>query len=1021
MTGNEVRPSQAAVPIRFAEWELDPEARELRRGSAVVAIQPRVLELLVYLVEHRERAVSKDELYSSVWDGTIVTETALTQAVKELRAALADDGQQQRIVRTVRGYGYRFVAEIDRSPERTSSDTPFVGRERLLSLLDADIAAARDGTGGAILLTGEPGIGKSRLLAEIAARLRTRGVPVFEGRCAQDDGAPQYWPWHQILHQAASSASLGDATRPLLSTIARTIPTLSNFVVPEEAAGDAWKISADQERFRFFESVGDLLAHVAPAAVILDDLHAADLPSLRLLQHVLRARGADGPLFIGAYRDTGLARDTPRRESLGALARAPGVQVTILEGFEAPEIAEFFQAIRGNAPAPDLVRSLEKQTRGNPFFLLQTLLLWDRPGLRAAQVGPVPAGVREAIEQHLETLSEEARRALRMAAIVGEDFDPRLLVGLRHGPKNREPFDEALAARVLVESGSTPGWLRFAHALIRETLSQSLTAPNRLAIHQSILAALLPSEGNRLAQIAHHAFEAARLGGDAGEAATWAERAATECSRQHAFEEEERHLERGLAALALSSEADASQRLRLMLRLARTRLHQGNANGGLAMCARVAETAAEIGDAESLARAAILYEEIGFAVAARHLYDPATIRYLEAAKGALDSSCPELAVQVDACLARRQLYAGESDTALRLARGAVQACGARQVPPRIEARALESLAFVSWRPSELAARKAAARQMLDAALRDDDLDTVLDAQGLLCMVLFEGGDLPGVESILADIERLRRTERWLSPWRRWLFLLSQGTFAQLKGRFADAERILEELTTLAREIERGDAQVALSAQRLQLRWWQGRGEEELGLFDWLARERYPRVILAASGYALLGRLEEARPCYEQALHHGVEAIETDVRSAQALAGIATACIALRDRGHAQALYERLLPWRAHNAVMRPLATFSGSIERYLAGLAEVLGRPETALAHWERSLATHVAAGAAPWGTRDRIALAKLLHQIGPRQNADRIRELGSSARLAIRSLEAPLLHAEFAELASTGALNDCG
>jgi DNA-binding winged helix-turn-helix (wHTH) protein len=1005
--------SRDAPRIRFADCELDPNARELRVGGAPLAMQPRVLDLLLYLIEHRDRAVSKDELYEHVWGGVSVAETALTQAAKELRRAVGDDGHQQQVIQTVRRFGYRFVAELASSPSLPAAsprEEPYIGRVDLLSTIDADLEAAARGVGGALLLAGEPGIGKSRTLTELAIRARGRGLPVFEGRGARDEGAPPFWPWLQIVRAAiAHRERVGG--EELASLVARSMPELHASLGGGKPP-EAWRLEADQARFRLFQAMQNLLTELAPAVLVVDDLHDADVPSLRLLAHILRNRDAKAPLFAGAYRDASLHRDETRREILAAITRAPQVRVVVLDGFGHEEIAACFESIRGDAPAAPVLRSLEERTRGNPFFLVQTLRLWRDRALEPGRVGPLPGGVRDAIEQHLEVLSREAREALRMAAVMGAGFDPALLVGLEGSPASPGSLDEAVAAGVLVRTSAADGGLRFAHTLIRETLAESLTAPRKLEVHRALIDAIQRSGRSHAVELAHHAYEAARLGGDAEAAATYAEAAAVECAGQHAFEEEARHLERGLEALGFLAAPDEEHRLRLMLRLARSRVHSSDPDGGLAVYARVSERALELGIGPILARAAIGYEEAGFAVAERYLFDPAAIRYLEGALRLLDESSTDLRAHVESRLARRLLYRGDHGEAAAMARRAAERA-TRGVSPRVAARTLESLVYVLWRPDQLPDRVAAARQMLDAALRDDDLATVLDAQGLLMLTLLEGGDLEGMRPIVADVERLYRVERYVSPWRRWMFRLSQGMLSQLEGRFADAELILGQLDELARGLRRADAPVALAAQRFQLRWWQGRGEEESAILGWLATERYPRVILAATGYALLGRLEEARPCYERALGHGVEAPERDVRSPQALVGLATACVALRDPKGAPPLYRQLLPWRSHDAVMRPMATYSGSIERYLAGLAEIAGEPVAAREHWERSLSHHVAVGAAPWATLDRIGLADLLLRTNPRKEAPRIAELASTATHGAESLGSAMLAAEVERLES--------
>ena len=166
--------------MRFGDYELDLARYELRRAGRRVRVQPRVLDVLAHLIRNRERVVSKEELLESVWSGTTVSETALTQTVKEARRAVRDDGARQRVIQTVRGRGYRFVARVEIPEEqldvRTASD-PFVGREALLSLLGQELATTLGGHGRAVFLTGEPGIGKSRAASELASRGPRRRRP----------------------------------------------------------------------------------------------------------------------------------------------------------------------------------------------------------------------------------------------------------------------------------------------------------------------------------------------------------------------------------------------------------------------------------------------------------------------------------------------------------------------------------------------------------------------------------------------------------------------------------------------------------------------------------------------------------------------------------------------------------------------------------------------------------------------------------------------------------------------------
>jgi DNA-binding winged helix-turn-helix (wHTH) protein len=200
--------------MRFGEYELDLSRFELRRSGQRVRVQPKVLDLLAYLIRNRERVVTKDELLAALWEGVVVSETALTQTVKEARRAVRDDGERQRVIQTVRGRGYRFALELEEESDAEgpgAAATTFVGREALLALLEQQFALARAGRGQTVFLTGEPGIGKSRTTLEFLASARRQGARALLGRCVEGPGTPAHWVWTQIVRDALGRGYLDPA------------------------------------------------------------------------------------------------------------------------------------------------------------------------------------------------------------------------------------------------------------------------------------------------------------------------------------------------------------------------------------------------------------------------------------------------------------------------------------------------------------------------------------------------------------------------------------------------------------------------------------------------------------------------------------------------------------------------------------------------------------------------------------------------------------------------------------------
>ena len=207
---------------RFGEFEFDERIYELRRDGSPVAIEPRSLDLLAYLLHHRGRLVRHDELIREVWRGTTVSRSAIAFAVSNLRAALGKEAAGA-YVHTVHGRGYRFavgatpshdaddLARETQAADAGRSALPFVGRLRELLALEQALERAAGGRRCLSLLAGEAGMGKTRLAEEHAEQARARATGVLVGRCLEDDAAPDYWPWLQLVRGALEQDAPRDA------------------------------------------------------------------------------------------------------------------------------------------------------------------------------------------------------------------------------------------------------------------------------------------------------------------------------------------------------------------------------------------------------------------------------------------------------------------------------------------------------------------------------------------------------------------------------------------------------------------------------------------------------------------------------------------------------------------------------------------------------------------------------------------------------------------------------------------
>jgi len=432
---------------------------------------------------------------------------------------------------------------------------PLVDRRRELGELRGALEEARAGRGRLCLIAGEPGIGKTRLLAEAARILHQRGATVRYGRCYEEQVAP-YEPFAEALGPAAFAA-LVDA--------------------------------ADGQRWRLFEAVA---ARLAGTVLALDDLHWADAGSLRLLAHVLRR--PEAPLVLGAFRDSEIDRSHPLAATLADLRRDDLLERVAVTGLDARAVAQVVQA--RHAPA-ELAARLHRETGGNPFYVEEILRHLDT--LDPSAKLPVPEGVKEVIGRRLARLAPETERVLATAAVAGREFDLELLERvLDHDPL--DALDEAARAQMVREAPGRPGRYAFAHALVRETLYEELSQARRVRLHTRIADAL---EGTgRLGELAHHRLQA----GGGAEAALAAARAAMGAL---AYEEAAGLCERGLEAAD-----DDQQRAELLLALGEAYLRAGeNARRPFAEAAALART---LGRPELLARAALGFSGLGVTIIA---------------------------------------------------------------------------------------------------------------------------------------------------------------------------------------------------------------------------------------------------------------------------------------------------------------------------------------------------------------------------------------------------------------------
>jgi predicted ATPase len=428
-----------------------------------------------------------------------------------------------------------------RVPPRVSSPE-FVGRAAELELLEAAFARAERGVAGAAFVSGESGVGKTRLVRELEQRAADRGARVLRGEgAAFGAGELAYAPVASALRRLAREldATAFDAlVGPARDELARLVPEWGD-AAPADGPHGGGEAFAQARLFGVLRGVLDRLAAETPVLLVVEDLHWADRSTLELLSSLLRGLRDERLLLVCTYRRDELHRRHPLRPFLAEEERRESVLRVELEPFSRTELAAQVAGILGGAADPDLVARLHARCEGNAFYAEELL------AASGGAAGPLPPSLQEVLSLRLEALSDDARTALRVAAAAGSQAGHRLLATVAALPEAAllEALREAVAQHVLVHDSE--GYA-FRHALLEEAAYADLLPGERTALHLALAEALAADPSlagvSPAAELAHHWHAAHRM----PEALTAYVRAGIEAEHASAFAEAAQHFERAL-------------------------------------------------------------------------------------------------------------------------------------------------------------------------------------------------------------------------------------------------------------------------------------------------------------------------------------------------------------------------------------------------------------------------------------------------------------------------------------------
>ncbi len=897
---------------------------------------------------------------------------------------------------------------------------PFVGRAAPSAQLAAAYERAAGGARQLVVLSGEPGIGKTRLVTELAHDAHAAGAVVLYGRCDEEPLLP-YQPFvealrHYVRHCPARL--LASRVKLISGELRRVVPELAERVpeLSQPLAGDA-----DGARHRLFEALAAFLSETAreqPAVLVLDDLQWADDATLLLLKYVARYPSDARLMVVGTYRDTDIDDAHPLSSVLVALEREQLLERVPLARLDEGAVSELVGWHTGEHAPADLRRMVFEETQGLAFFVVEiSRHLSDSAGDpaqtdRATSRITLPDNVKDLIRRRLARLGPETSRALATAAVLGSSFAFDTLQRVCNGGEDEllDALDRAVGAQLVVEPVEGEARYAFSHALIRDVLYSSLGHTRRRLLHRRAAATIQAANaGGELpfAELAHH-LECAGAPEDLRGALHFESRAADKALASLAYEQAAERLRRALDLLARSGEATPSARCDLMTTLGEAERKAGVA-GHRDTLLQAANVALELGDGARAARAG-LGNDRGFNSSYQGV-DPELIAVLESARALLGDDDEATHARILGRLAQElvadddwQRRAQLSDAALEIAR--------RVGDPATLAQVLTQHTIAQWRPDTLAMRTAHLRESLLLAEAAGARQLRAHAASIGYHTALESGDLARSEELLAqltaDAQELRQ------PLFEWFEAVARAKRCAVVGSPHEAERLGFRVYEIGQRAGQPDAVLWLLSHLYVARLLRGtldEGEPNLpALFatpgsspitgpEFTPGRTVPLLVSASMSAVLceIGRPAEARTHFDLVMAQ-LSDLPTDYSTLVILASSAIACAHLRDATMANRLDALLEPYSGQ--FVDAGASWLGAVVHHRAVLQAAMSRFDDADELFGAAQRAYTGLASAAWLARCRLDWASMLLERGSGDDTERASALAAGALATAHELD---------------------
>ncbi|MDQ4038780.1 MAG: LuxR C-terminal-related transcriptional regulator [Actinomycetota bacterium] len=867
----------------------------------------------------------------------------------------------------------------------------FVGRVRELAELRGWLTQARAGRGRMTLLRAEPGMGKTRLVEELAVAARELGVPVVWGRCSADSGAPPLWPLRRIV------AQLPGVHEPL-------------------GAGEDFGLSTDglaAARFAQFVWLADAVVNAADAAgllVIAEDLHWADSATAAALGHLAAELRRSKALVVCTTR--------PLTESDSAASAAlherPDVEQRTLSGLDQGAIADYLSALEGGARIDERYADLVlRQTAGNSLYVTAVArTLAERVSLRSFDSGQSQAalaGRRELLDlirEPMGRVSTECRGLVEWASVAGEEFSIVELSSARSLPPDAvlALVDEAVEAGLLIRPADAPGTARFVHALVRDGVYGSLDRDARSRAHRALAVAIEASDGVslvRVAAIANHLAHGAATPADHLRASAYARRAGQAALGDLAYAEAATQFGSALYSLAMAGLVSAPERTELLLDLAFAEYRSGAFGSSLEHCGQAADLAEKQQRWDLLARAALLVDGVSALGTGDSL-----LGLCHRALALLPESQRSIRAQLEARLAYAAADQGDMTRAETMSAAALALAEQTDDPAALIA-AVRARHQALAGPGHALERIQLGVKAVQLAHRSDPLAALW---GRLWQIdaAFELGDLLAVDRGLTELGRLAEELRF--PLARWHFNRLRAARESMVGHFALAEEQARAALDLADELQDPSVVGLHYAFSLSLAYTRGEvvpiPETHGGPREFIQAAAHSQLPIAFASMALAlvtaGDVEEAARLASR-LTSEAGRWPLDGRWIIAVAILADVVADVDSAESAAVLYPMLAPF-ADLAVAGGSGTVAceGSVARHQGRLAATSGRLEVAERHFRDAITFEERMGARPFAAISRMYLAEVLQARGRAQDLATAATHARAALAAMRVLGMP-------------------